>query len=262
MKYSSLVVTFLLCAGCSLGFAQKQDRQPDSLFQISTLNELLLGEYEGKASFREVMRHGDFGLGTFAALDGEMVAVDGEFYQVRDDGIATLVSKDQQTPFSVVTFFTADDAFYITDKISCTNLYERLQNRFESHQSPYAIKISGYFETLTTRSVPAQEQPYPPLAEALQQQLEFNLKKVDATLAGFWLPIELADINVAGFHFHAITDLLTGGHVLDCVAHGVEVEIDAINQLQIQFTDAERPHPPASKPDHSPQHNWPPISHW
>ena len=263
MKYYSRIVVFLLFAAtCSSGFAQRKGRQPDNLFQISTLNKLLLGEFEGKASFREVMRHGDFGLGTFAALDGEMVAVDGEFYQIRDDGIATLVSKEQLTPFVTVSFFTADDVFRIDDEISCTELYSLLQDRFDSNQSPYAIKISGYFEMLTTRSVPAQKQPYPSLIDALLEQVKFDLTQVDARLAGFWFPDEFADINVAGFHFHAITEQLTGGHVLDCMAHGVEVEIDTINQLQIQFTEEKKLHPPVPKPGHTPQHNWPPNSHW
>ena len=173
------------------------------------------------------------------------------------------MNNDQLTPFAAVTFFSADDAFPIADEINCTELYELLQDRFVSNQSLYAIKVTGHFTTLKTRSVPAQEPPYPSLVEALQQQVEFDLDQVDATLAGFWLPAELADINVAGFHFHAITDLLTGGHVLECLAHGVEVEIDYINQLQIRFSDVERPHQPLSNPGHaSKPHNWPSISHW
>ena len=99
MKQFCMAVVLLLLAGWVSLNAQAGGRKSDTLFQVSTLGALMAGDYDGKTSFREVKRHGDFGLGTFAALDGEMVAVDGVFYQVRDDGIATPVSNDQRTPF-------------------------------------------------------------------------------------------------------------------------------------------------------------------
>jgi alpha-acetolactate decarboxylase len=77
----------------------------------------------------------------------------------------------------------------------------------------------------------------------------FDFAQVDAVLAGFWLPAEVADVNVPGFHFHAImTDTMTGGHVLDCFAQAVTVQIDYMDALQVQFEAGERPHPPLPKP--------------
>jgi hypothetical protein len=35
-------------------------------------------------TFEALARHGDFGLGTFDALDGEMIAIDGTFYQIKN----------------------------------------------------------------------------------------------------------------------------------------------------------------------------------
>ena len=46
---------------------------PDEIFQTSTMGALLDGVYDGDVSIREVLRHGDFGLGTFNSLDGEML---------------------------------------------------------------------------------------------------------------------------------------------------------------------------------------------
>src|ERR671932_836140 len=76
-----------------------------TLFQTSTVDALVEGKYEGDISFSELEGRGDFGLGTFDALDGEMVALDGAFYQVRADGRAYEVGKQMKTPFAVVTFF-------------------------------------------------------------------------------------------------------------------------------------------------------------
>lgn len=263
MKIISIAATLLLMAGCSTVSAQRQGRQANTLFQVSTLNSLLAGDYDGHVNYRSVKKYGNFGLGTFNALDGEMVAVDGEFYQVHEDGTVSVVRNKQLTPFAAVTFFKADDAFTISEETSCTELHELLQQRFPSNSLPYAIKVSGYFTSLTTRSVPRQVKPYPPLAEALQQQVVFNLDQVEATLAGFWLPAELSGINVAGFHFHAITeDALSGGHVLGCEAFDVEVEIDYTTELQVQFTDSERPRY-KPKVGHEPeQYDKLPVSHW
>ena len=50
-------------------------------------------------------QHGDFGLGTFDHLDGEMVMLDNEIYQITSDGKAAQVSDDTLTPFSCVAFY-------------------------------------------------------------------------------------------------------------------------------------------------------------
>jgi acetolactate decarboxylase len=258
MKCIGMITVLLLLAN-GIPVSAEPSRKADTLFQVSTLDALLTGDYDGRIDFRTVKRHGDFGLGTFDALDGEMVAVDGAFYQVRHDGIATPVSPDQLTPFAAVTYFRADDTFHVSGTTSCAQLHELLQNRFPSDQLLYAIKVTGRFTALKTRSVPAQEKPYAPLAEVIQQQVVFDFEQVDAMLAGFWLPTVLGDVNAAGFHFHAImTDTMTGGHVLDCVVQDVEIEIDHTNELRVQFADGERPHPPLSRPGQG----WPSASHW
>lgn len=56
------------------------------LFQFSIMNGLLEGLYESEKTIGEIAEHGDFGLGTFNGMDGEMVAYNGEFYQIKADG--------------------------------------------------------------------------------------------------------------------------------------------------------------------------------
>src|ERR671910_2342862 len=73
-----------------------------TLFQTSTIDALLEGNYEGDVSFAELGDRGDFGLGTFDALDGEMICLDGNFYQIKADGRAYAVEKRTRTPFAVV----------------------------------------------------------------------------------------------------------------------------------------------------------------
>jgi alpha-acetolactate decarboxylase len=59
------------------------------VYQFSTISALLEGVYDGDVTVAEILRHGDFGLGTFNHLDGEMVIFDGVCYRLRFDGTAT-----------------------------------------------------------------------------------------------------------------------------------------------------------------------------
>src|SRR3712207_8727433 len=72
---------------------RKSEHPHHTLFQTSTIEALLDGNYEGDVSFAELEERGDFGLGTFDALDGEMIALDGDFYQVGADGRAYAVDR-------------------------------------------------------------------------------------------------------------------------------------------------------------------------
>ena len=66
------------------------------------------GVYDGVMTFGTLKEYGDFGIGPFAGLDGEMMGFDGNFYQVKADGIAYPVSASMETPFASVTFFDVD----------------------------------------------------------------------------------------------------------------------------------------------------------
>ena len=78
---------------------------PHSGFQVSTLSALNAGVFDGATTLAELKSHGDFGLGTFEGLDGEMVVLNGKFYQIKTDGVAYPVPDNSKTPFSTVTFF-------------------------------------------------------------------------------------------------------------------------------------------------------------
>ena len=74
-----------------------KERPHHSLFQTSTIEALLQGNYDGDVSFAELEDRGDFGLGTLDALDGEMVALDGAFYQIKADGRAYAIDGRART---------------------------------------------------------------------------------------------------------------------------------------------------------------------
>ena len=59
-------------------------QHPESvLYQTSLMSALLSGVYEGSTTIADLLKHGDFGLGTFNELDGELIAFSSQIYQLR-----------------------------------------------------------------------------------------------------------------------------------------------------------------------------------
>src|SRR3954449_5934928 len=82
-----------------------REREPPVLFQASTIGALLDGGYDGDLSFAELAEHGDLGLGTLNGLDGEMIALDGEFFRADVNGAIHPIAPQAKTPFAVVIGF-------------------------------------------------------------------------------------------------------------------------------------------------------------
>jgi len=203
----------------------------DALYQVSTLDALLAGCYDGAVLFSELVRMGDTGIGTVDGLDGEMIAIDGIFYRIDVGGSVHEIPDDTMTPFAVVTYFQKDRAFPVSG-ISNEGLKDAVAQALPSKNNMYAIVVSGAFSRMTVRSVPRQTPPYPPLAEVIEHQSIFELEDVSGTMVGFFFPDSMEGINVAGFHLHFITDdRRAGGHVLDCEVTDAIVEIDDSSAL-------------------------------
>jgi acetolactate decarboxylase len=83
------------------------------IFQTSTLQALMDGVYDGNMTFQELGRYGDFGIGTFNGLDGEMIGLDGKFYQIKADGRVSPVAGTMKTPLAEVTLFKAGKTYTV-----------------------------------------------------------------------------------------------------------------------------------------------------
>jgi len=187
----------------------------DVLFQVSTISALMDGAFDGSMAFGDLKMHGDFGLGTFDALDGEMVGLDGRFYQVRADGSVHEVNDSMLTPFADVTFFDPDDAVALSSS-NMTEVERSLEELLPTRNIFYAIRIDGTFSHVRARSVPAQIRPYTNLTIAVTNQSIFELYNQSGTAVGFWTPSYASGLNVPGYHLHFINDERTaGGHLLD-----------------------------------------------
>jgi acetolactate decarboxylase len=96
--------------------------------QVSVINALMVGRYDGVMPIPEMLRRGDFGVGTLGHLDGELIVLDGTAYQVRGDGAVVEVASDRSTPIAVVTRFHQDGELPLPQVASLTDLDARLDD--------------------------------------------------------------------------------------------------------------------------------------
>ncbi|WP_082959783.1 MULTISPECIES: acetolactate decarboxylase [unclassified Mycobacterium] len=206
------------------------------VYQFSTISALLEGVYDGDVTVAEILRHGDFGLGTFNGLDGEMVVLDGVCYRLRADGTATRAAQDDRSPFAAITRFHKDFDITITERTSRREVTKAIDARIESANLIYGIKITGHFDELHTRTVMAQQRPYPPLTEATEDQAETVFTDVSGTVVGFRTPDFEQGISVAGYHLHFLNRERTGGgHILDFTLARGDVAVSGASQLHLSL---------------------------
>jgi acetolactate decarboxylase len=216
-----IATALLTFAGC----AAPADR--DVLYQTSTINALLEGLYDGHVALAELLRHGDFGIGTFDALDGEMLVLDGCVYQVRADGRVYRPGPEAATPFATVTFFDADRTLTLDGTLDLAELEALLDQAAPARNVPVAVRITGTFAQVKTRSVPRQSRPYPRLVDVTARQPTFEFKGVAGTIVGFRLPEFFKGLNVTGWHLHFLTsDRTGGGHVLEVETEKARADLD------------------------------------
>ena len=223
-----------------------------TLFQTSTIDTLLSGNYEGDVSFAELRASGDFGLGTFDALDGEMIALDGDFYQVKADGRAYEVDERLKTPFAVVTFFEPDLRQALAGPMGYVDLCTCLDRILGEADVCHAVRVDGLFHYVKTRSVPRQRKPYPPLVEVVKYQPTFELRDVRGSFAGFRFPDDAQGLNVPAYHFHFVTeDRRAGGHLLECRMARGELYVDHEADLRLELPAGIEAAEPDTSPDKS-----------
>lgn len=210
----------------------------DEIFQASTVEALLHGQFEGDLSFAELADHGDHGLGTLNGLDGEMIAIDGRFHRADVDGNVTEIEPTRLTPFAVVIAFEPVIRARIAEPLDFDGLKAFVDGLLEgdSGHPACALRLDGEFERLHLRSVPGQLPPYRSLVEVAREQHEFDLSGVSGSLVGFRFPEWAEGVELAGWHLHFIDDERTrGGHVLDVELSSGELAVDPSEDLHLEL---------------------------
>ena len=210
-----------------------------TLFQVSTSGALVEGVYDAEVSVKSILERGDFGLGTFANLDGEMVVLDGRVYQVRGTGSVSEAASDAGAPFAVVTRFSPEietntgPIANFKDLEDCCDRYRSSGNIF------YAMRLDGYFNRVRTRAV-SPPSPGARLVDAAKAQSEFSFTAVEGTLVGLWSPGFSSAFSIPGYHFHFISnDRRHGGHLLDVETERLRLKVEALTDFHLALPASE-----------------------
>jgi acetolactate decarboxylase len=211
-------------------------RHPHEIFQLSTINALLEGVFDGDMSYGQLKRHGDFGIGTFNGLDGEMIAFDGDFWQIRGDGHTNPVPDEALTPFATVLFFAPRIEEDAVGPLGLDAVKRLIDSKVSSSNLFCAVRIDGTFASVHTRSIPRQSKPYPPLVKVTEHQPEFDFANVEGTIVGFRFPDFASGMNVPGYHLHFLTrDAQGGGHLLAMQLDRGRIAIDEESDFHIEL---------------------------
>ncbi len=205
-------------------------------FQIGTLDALMAGRYDGDATVGDVLAHGDLGIGTIAALDGELVVVDGEAFVVDGDAAVHPVPDATTTPFAVVCAFAPVAEASPDAPVAFGDLLARIDALAPDGFDVLAVRVDGVFTDLRLRSVARQQRPYPPLVEVTAHQREWTVPVAEGSLVGFRFPDATAGLEVPGFHLHFLAaDRSTGGHVLDLALRSGRIQVGGADEVHVEL---------------------------
>lgn len=210
-----------------------------TLFQVSTSGALVQGVYSGAVTCEQVLAHGDFGLGTFEDLDGEMVVLDGEAYRVSGSGEVTRAPGGAAAPFAVVTRFSPEIEHGLEPVSSFAELKQQCDVRRRSDNLFYAFRIDGTFKTVQTRAVNPPKH-HGRLLDAAKSQHEFEFANTEGTLVGIYSPVFSGAFSIPGYHFHFLSkDRAEGGHLLQVAGDALQLRGEELNDIRLVLPETE-----------------------
>ena len=105
-------------------------RKLNSLYVSAPVNALVTGILREDKTLKQVLEHGNFGLGTFNDLDGEMVLLGGVFYHLHANGTTHIADVDMKTPYACVTHFKPEVSLICNDVLTFDRLNKNRRDGF------------------------------------------------------------------------------------------------------------------------------------
>lgn len=246
-KIVSVILTLTMAAGvlglagCSCDSAAVENA--DLVYQVSLLQALTAGEYDGVLSVEELKQHGNIGIGTFDGVNGELIQLDGEVYQALWDGSVVVAEQDETVPFATTAYFEAD----VTEKDATAEDLEALKDilngMVEKNGSNqfFFVKAKGNCSDMVVRSELKQEKPYKALDEVMKtDQREYEYQNQSGTIVGIYFPEYMSQLNTPGWHFHFLSDDKSrGGHILSLKGFRGDISVSEMNQFVMYCPDTD-----------------------
>ena len=243
LQYASLIIiiasliaailTLIACTRNNNGRSFPSKEQDEIMYQISTLQSLMNGGYDGHITVGELRKHGNIGVGTFDKIDGEMIVVDGTVYQARYDGSVRVADDNLTVPFANITHFDSDFTITLPKVTNMDDLADKLTEAISTYglNKIYVMRMEiAQCDSILVRSELPQQKPYRPLMDVLQtDQREFTYTNIGGTIVALYFPDFFDKQNSTGWHCHFLSaDKKKGGHMFDITTNqSVTVHIDA-----------------------------------
>ncbi len=235
MKLKSLIVFILFLLTLSGNKSVAQNKFSKTVYQTSPISALLNGFDNDSFTVTEIKKHGDFGLGTFNGVDGEMIILDGKVYRADYTGKISIPDNSWESPFVTEIYFHSDTSITLKDTLSFSSLENFINNILPSKNIICAIKIEGLFNNIQYRSEKKQTAAYTNLGDVLKHQFIYNMSNIKGTMVGFYYPDYLKEVNAAGYHFHFLSfDKKSGGHVLNLITQNIKIQIEFAKNLDLR----------------------------
>lgn len=207
----------------------------EELYQFNTLGSLMSGLYDGKKTISSILHHGNFGIGTFDQVEGEMIIMDGIVYQALGNNTIRVADQDQTSPYVAVTNHNADVTFEMTGTHSINEVEKKIESYLTSRNLFHSIKIQGHFQSMKVRMA-TKTASGTSFDVVSANQPEYMEENISGTIVGFFTPTMFHGMSVAGFHLHFLSeDKKFGGHILDFTSEDLTVEIGQISKIQQDF---------------------------
>ena len=224
------------------GSKETSENNMGKYYQVSTLQALALGFSKSVITVKELIRHGDMGLGTFEDVDGEMIVLDGKCYRAKNDGNVVPAEDERGVPFASVCCFQSERLEKLGRMDTIDRLKEWLTLRIEEDfglNSMYAVRIDGEFLKVDARSESGTKAHHVTLKDALSvTQKAFVFEDIKGTLVCVYYPDYMDGINAAGWHLHFLSDdKKCGGHVFDISLAQGDAAFCRITSVEIQIPD-------------------------
>ncbi len=212
----------------------------NKIYQVATLQSLILGYFKKVIDVEELLKHGNIGLGTFENVNGEMIVVDGHCYQAQSDGRVVEVEKTTGVPFAAVEMLNGDRCFDIENINNIDELKTLLNNKIEEEfglNSMHIARIDGFYPSVSARSESQFASQHIELKKVLSgTQKDFAFENINGTIVALYYPDYMDGINAPGWHFHFISaDKTCGGHVFELSLTNAKVTIDKISTIEIEL---------------------------
>jgi acetolactate decarboxylase len=234
-----IVLSLVACSSPKKEMGVWQDANatgPDRelIYHYSVWAALVNHVWEGNLSVKELKSKGDIGLGTFNSMNGEMIILDGQIYQVAENGSVGEPGDDSLVPYAITTYFDEDLKFEISEPTGFDMLKKEILSRIPSKNYLYAIRIRGKFSYIKCGGATRQEKPYQlDLEEFLRVRPVYEKENAEGILVGFLCPDFIENINVPGLHLHFISDdKQFGGHVMEFDAKQMHICLDITRRYQ------------------------------